>query len=155
MVKLITPKVWGEDAWRFMHVVALGFPGEPSEKDKREYEDFYESLTNVLPCVHCREGYKDIFADIPIRLDGTEELFQWTVDVHNAVNRKLGHDVMDSKWIRNVYIFREHERDLGTPSLDRESAAGTGVLLGVTATALAVTIGVWLYFRKSCAPKEG
>lgn len=110
-MKLITPKVWGEDAWRFMHVVALGFPAQPTERDRSDYEGFYRSLTRVLPCAHCRKGYADIFERFPINTDDTESLFLWTVDVHNAVNRKLGHDVMDPKWVRNVYVFRDHEKD--------------------------------------------
>lgn len=138
-----------------MHVVALGFPADPSDNDKREYTEFYESLTKVLPCVHCREGYRDIFRDIPIRLGNTEELFQWTVDVHNAVNRKLGHDVMSPTWIRNSYIFREHEKELCRVSENGGAAPGTGVLLGITGVALVATIGAWMVFRKSGAPKKG
>lgn len=108
--KVITPSVWGEDAWRFMHSVALGYPHNPYEKDKEKYRAFYESLANVLPCSKCRDGYASTMQMIPIDLTGPDELFMWTVEIHNSVNRKLGHDIMDPQWIRNVYIFREHER---------------------------------------------
>jgi hypothetical protein len=111
MSKVITPKVWGEDAWRFMHVVALGFPDKPDENTKTEYKQFYDSFQHVLPCANCRQGYATIFKSNPIRLDSREDLFIWTVEVHNAVNRKLGHDVMSPDWIRNTYVFREHEKE--------------------------------------------
>ena len=111
MGKVITPKVWGEDAWRFMHVVALGYPDKPDNNTKKEYKQFYESLQYVLPCANCRQGYVSIFKTNPIRLENREDLFIWTVEVHNAVNRKLGHDVMSPDWIRNTYVFREHEKE--------------------------------------------
>lgn len=107
--KVITPSVWGEDAWRVMHSVALGYPHNPYEKDKAKYRAFYESLANVLPCSKCRDGYFETMQMIPIDLTGPDELFMWTVKIHNSVNRKLGHDIMDPQWVRNVYIFREHE----------------------------------------------
>ena len=138
-MKLITPKVWGEDAWRFMHVVALGFPAHPTERDRREYEEFYKSLTHVLPCVHCRKGYAEIFDRIPINTDDTDSLFLWTVDVHNAVNRKLGHDVMDPKWVRNVYVFRDHEKDSGCES----GAARMGAVAVVIAAGLLAAFAVF------------
>lgn len=111
MGKVITPKVWGEDAWRFMHVVALGYPDKPDDNTKKEYTKFYDSFQYVLPCANCRQGYVSIFKTNPIRLDNREDLFIWTVEVHNAVNRKLGHDVMSPDWIRNTYVFREHEKE--------------------------------------------
>lgn len=133
-MKLITPKVWGEDAWRFMHVVALGFPADPTDQDRRDYEAFYRSLTRVLPCAHCRKGYAEIFERNPINTDDADSLFLWTVDVHNAVNRKLGHDVMDPKWVRNVYVFRDHEKDRGCdPGTARGAAVGAVVAVGIVA----------------------
>jgi hypothetical protein len=149
-MKLITPQVWGEDAWRVMHVVALGFPESPTEADRKNYTEFYEALTNVLPCTRCREGYREIYARIPIRTDDTDALFQWTVDVHNAVNRKLGHDIMDARWIRNVYVFREHEKT-GKP--ERKTAPGENsraLVAGavILAVALVVAGGAWLRLSK-------
>lgn len=137
-MKLITPKVWGEDAWRFMHVVALGFPAEPTESDRRDYEGFYKSLTRVLPCAHCRRGYAEIFERIPIRTENTDSLFRWTVDVHNAVNRKLGHDLMDPRWVRNVYVFRDHE---APPECEASPVRGAAAaVLGMLALGLFVAL---------------
>lgn len=148
-MKIITPQVWGEDAWRVMHVVALGFPASPTEDDRKNYTEFYESLTKVLPCTRCREGYAEIFRRIPIRTDDTDSLFQWTVDVHNAVNRKLGHDIMDARWIRNVYVFREHEKNGKHDKSERKTSPGENsraLVAGavILAVALVVAGGAWL-----------
>lgn len=147
-MKLITPQVWGEDAWRFMHVVALGFPEKPTDKDRADYKNFFYSLTRVLPCVRCRDGYDDIFRRIPINTESTDALFQWTVDVHNAVNRKLGHDVMDARWIRNVYVFREHEkeRECKSEGMGQTATVVAGVV--VLAVALTVAAGAWFKAQK-------
>ena len=149
-MKVITPQVWGEDAWRVMHVVALGFPVSPTDEDRENYTKFYESLTKVLPCAHCREGYAEIFRRIPIRTEDTESLFQSTVDVHNAVNRKLGHDVMEARWIRNVYVFRDHEKN-GGGSCGNSPEEGRGALVAASVilfVALVVAGGAWLRVSK-------
>lgn len=99
--KPVTPSVWGEGAWRFMHVVALGY--DPSRKD--EYKRFYEALPNVLPCRICGEDLKRVMKEKPIDLEGSKELFRWTVRIHNDVNRKLGKPPMDASYVRNQYIY--------------------------------------------------
>lgn len=150
MGKVITPRVWGEDSWRFIHVVALGFPNKPDEATKAKYKLFYESLQHVLPCATCRQGYASIISSNPIRLDSTEDLFIWTVEVHNAVNRKLGHDVMSEKWIRETYIFRDHEKD------DKSSCSQAGPLtkdnitiIVVASLCLSIVVCTIVYFAFS------
>jgi hypothetical protein len=79
---------WGSQAWHFIHVVALSYPDKPSNEDKENYKKFFDSLKYALPCPICREGYKENIKKIPIRLDSKRELFNWTVDIHNEVNKK-------------------------------------------------------------------
>lgn len=131
-----------------MHTVALGFPMQPSDEDKENYRTFYYSLTHVLPCSTCREGYARIFEEIPIDLSGTMALFIWTVNVHNAVNRKLGHPTMDPDWVRNEYVFGstkcarpeepQHDRAEGDEERNRAVKIAIVVLFALAAAAVAV-----------------
>ena len=150
MVKLITPEVWGEDAWRIMHVVALGFPKHPTETDKKNYADFYKTLTQVLPCERCRQGYQKFMEARPIDVSSMENLFQWTVDIHNDVNRKLSHDIMDPTWIRTVYVFRDHEK----PILSKNSSKLQIILSAATAFLLLGLIVVILNNNHFNSPKR-
>jgi hypothetical protein len=147
MGKVITPKVWGEDAWRFMHVVALGYPDKPDENTKTNYKLFYDSFQHVLPCANCRQGYETIFKSNPIRLHSREDLFIWTVEVHNAVNRKLGHDVMSADWIRNTYVFREHEKESDS-ILSKAKYSNSDIItfIAISSILLSVIICCILYF---------
>jgi hypothetical protein len=41
----------------------------------------------VLPCKYCANHYAEKIKANPIRLGSQTELFQWTVDIHNSVNK--------------------------------------------------------------------
>lgn len=83
----INAELWGSQAWHFIHSVAITFPANPTETDKENYLQFFKSLENVLPCPFCAEHYKENMAKIPPRFDNSKELFEWSVDMHNEVNK--------------------------------------------------------------------
>jgi len=45
----VSPKHWGREGWKFIHWVALTYPNKPTDKDKKNYLQFFESLQDVLP----------------------------------------------------------------------------------------------------------
>jgi hypothetical protein len=74
-----------------MHIVALGYPSNPTYSDKKAAKDFFESLQFLIPCPICREHYSKFLQDQAIApfLDRRQDLFRWTVDLHNNVNQSL------------------------------------------------------------------
>ena len=86
------PSVWGPIFWHTIHVTALSYPSEPTYAQKRAAKEFYESLAQLIPCPVCREHYQTHLQKMPIspHLDRREDLFRWTVDLHNEVNKMLG-----------------------------------------------------------------
>jgi hypothetical protein len=90
----ISPKVWGKEAWKFIHWVALTYPLEPTNQDKKNYLKFFESLQDVLPCPICADHFKKNMKDHPINLESNKALFNWTVDMHNIVNKQNGKNVL-------------------------------------------------------------
>lgn len=86
------PTVWGPLFWHTMHIVALGYPQSPTYAQKRAAKEFYESLAFVIPCAVCREHYEKHLQKFPIspHLDRRDDLFRWTVMLHNEVNVMLG-----------------------------------------------------------------
>lgn len=86
------PKVWGPHLWSSLHYIALGYPDSPSPVDKYNYQNFYESLHTILPCEECATHYKALVQEMKItpHLNDKYDLFKWTVNVHNAVNQRLG-----------------------------------------------------------------
>jgi len=86
------PSVWGPFFWHTIHIVALGYPKSPTYTDKKCAKEFYESLAYLLPCAVCREHYREHITKNPINtfLDSRTDLIKWTIQIHNAVNQKLG-----------------------------------------------------------------
>jgi hypothetical protein len=88
----IPPSTWGPFFWHTMHLVALGYPNTPTYAEKRAAKEFYESLIHLIPCPTCKIHYADHLKNMPITpsLDSRKDLFQWTIDIHNRVNKDLG-----------------------------------------------------------------
>jgi hypothetical protein len=83
----LSPLLWGREAWHFIHLVALTYPDKPTQEDVKEYHQFFESLGSVLPCEFCAHHYREKIKVNPPKLGSQMELFQWTVDIHNSVNK--------------------------------------------------------------------
>jgi len=88
----IPPSVWGPFFWLTMHIAALGYPNNPTYTDKLAAKQFFESLANLIPCPVCREHYKAHLTRFPLTpsIDSRKDLFKWTVDIHNEVNKLHG-----------------------------------------------------------------
>lgn len=101
---MIDKNSWGEYLWHTIHFVSLGYPNNPSSNDKKYYKDFYVNLKNVLPCQECSEHYEENLKKYNIDkfLDTREKLFEWTILIHNEVNRMLG----KSEWsVKEAYSY--------------------------------------------------
>ena len=86
----MNPVYWGPAAWHFIHALAAAYPINPAESDKEIYKAFFDVLPFVLPCPVCGKHLKENLQTIPIRLGSRQELFEWTVDLHNEVNKQKG-----------------------------------------------------------------
>jgi hypothetical protein len=88
----VPPEVWGPFFWHTMHIVALGYPQDPSYSHKKATKEFFESLQQLIPCPICKQHYTSHMAKMPIgpSLDSRKDLFRWTIDLHNEVNEMLG-----------------------------------------------------------------
>ena len=88
----IPPSTWGPFFWHTMHIVALGYPNSPTYAEKRAAKEFFESFTHLIPCPVCKLHYADHLKNNPITpsLDTKQDLFRWTVHIHNLVNKDLG-----------------------------------------------------------------
>jgi mitochondrial FAD-linked sulfhydryl oxidase len=87
-----SPESWGPHAWKFIHMVAAAYPVTPTIQDKHMYRTFFESLGKVLPCPGCQVGYARLASESLTQAVFADRmsLFKWTVEMHNAVNAKLG-----------------------------------------------------------------
>jgi len=82
------PNVWGPHGWQFLHSITLAYPDNPTDNDKQNHLQFFDSLKYILPCDKCKNHYAQTLMTYPIEnhLENKESLFRWLVDVHNRVN---------------------------------------------------------------------
>jgi ATP-dependent Zn protease len=101
------PDVWGKYLWVSIHLIALGYPMNPSSEDKNNYIAFFESLKNVIPCYKCSENYKKNLLELPLTFDNTLKdrlsLFKWTVDLHNIVNKETNKPTISYDQAEKIY----------------------------------------------------
>ena len=90
----IGPDVWGPHGWKFLHFLALAYPLEPTEDNKKHYKQFFELLQFMLPCSICANNFKrHIETDLPISdevLKNRDNFVKWSIDLHNIVNKETG-----------------------------------------------------------------
>ena len=81
-------KFWGKNLWVGLHSIAHNY--DSSKHDPESYKQFFYYLGEVLPCIHCRNSYKEFFKILPIEpyLE-SNQLHRWVYDIHNMVNQKL------------------------------------------------------------------
>ena len=56
---LIT-KIWGPSMWIALHSISFCYPINPTYEEKQNYKKFFELLGELLPCLYCKESYKQI-----------------------------------------------------------------------------------------------
>ena len=88
----LPPEVWGPIFWSTIHITALAYPDAPSYAEKKAAKEFYNSFSLLLPCPVCRTHYTEVLKAMPVDsfLDKKASLIEWTLNVHNQVNKQLG-----------------------------------------------------------------
>ena len=86
----LSPNIWGSQTWHSIHAIAMSYPENPTDEQKKQYEDFFKTLPDVLPCAICGEHLRENYKKLPIQLGSPKELFNWTVALHNLVNEQTG-----------------------------------------------------------------
>jgi hypothetical protein len=149
----IPPTTWGPFFWHTMHLVALGYPSTPTYAEKRAAKEFYESFTHLIPCPTCKLHYAENLKTMPITpsLDSRKDLFKWTVDMHNMVNKELGKpEYTESDAVAFYYRLGELGRSpVWTPQDIQSHYFELVFKYGLATIGLgAVTAGAVYYFTK-------
>ena len=74
--------IWGPPMWDILHSTAFLFDSE-----KKDMTYIFECLEELLPCIHCRNSYKEFYAEMGHHKIGSAS--KWVYDMHNKVNLKL------------------------------------------------------------------
>lgn len=97
---------WQPITWNIFHSFALNY----NEKYRNEYITFFDTFKVLLPCNVCKTHYNTQLKKENLTLEkniNKERIFEWTVDLHNLVNK------MNYKKQWNYIDARKHyEKDI-------------------------------------------
>jgi hypothetical protein len=147
---LFPPTVWGPFFWHTIHIVAIGYPKNPTYIDKKCAKEFYESLAYLIPCSVCRTHYKEHITSNPLTpfLDSRTDLIKWTVDIHNSVNKMLGKPEWTMEEVMAYYerIGNRNRSPVWTKEDMNEVDYRSFIKGFITGSAILSTIGGVFYF---------
>lgn len=136
---------WGPPTWHAIHYIALGYPSRPDDDDRATYRAFFELLGRVLPCKLCTGHYAENLKQLPLEphLESPERLFEWTVLLHNNVNRAAGKREWSVAEAREFYLHRLGAEEKG----GRVGGEWWYIVCTVLLVSLAV-VGAWVVLAK-------
>lgn len=99
----ISKDVWGNCIWFLLHNCAYYSRGD--QRCQLFFKAFMSCLRYALPCSKCRNHLMKNLEnfDIDQYCLNTEGLFQYTVDLHNLVNKQLGKPIISLEEARQIY----------------------------------------------------
>ena len=95
---------WGKNAWYFLHFSALNYNNINYKRVK--YLDFYKNFINLIPCPVCKKHFTDNLNKLEYNLENNingDKIFNWTVDLHNEVNRMNNKEIVSYEKARIMY----------------------------------------------------
>tara|TARA_Y100000590_G_C15426602_1_gene903493 strand:- start:211 stop:693 length:483 start_codon:yes stop_codon:yes gene_type:complete len=104
------PNKWGPHLWFFLHTISFNYPVTPTFKNKVDYNDFYNSLKNMIPCELCKTHYMQHLEVSPPDLSSRNALVKWTIDLHNKVNTQLNKPVYS--YSKAITLYKKYYKGL-------------------------------------------
>ena len=99
--------VWGPIFWYQLHIISITYPVYPSAVDQSNMITYLRSLSNLLPCSRCREHFTQALDEVCLQsvTSSREELFIFTVNLHNRVNKRSGKPQMSVEMAKQLYDY--------------------------------------------------
>ena len=85
--------VWGPPLWHVLHTISFNYPVKPTKEIKEYYYNYFTSLQHVLPCIYCRNNFKNNLKESKFNrkvLKNRDVLSRWVFKLHETVNKNLG-----------------------------------------------------------------
>jgi flavocytochrome c len=104
-------EIVGRRTWFFLHSLAAKYPDNPSDNDKESVRNLVAALGQHYPCKLCRKHLKQQLRELrPIAVNTRQELTVWFCELHNMVNKDIGHKQFDCN---PFHLDMEYLKDCG------------------------------------------
>ena len=95
------------DCWNVIHEFPLNLPYRMqnfNENEKKQIYDFFNKEVSKISCFECRKHYIHYIKKHPIEIcKDSVEIFNWTVELHNDVNRRNNKKIYNSDEIYTIF----------------------------------------------------
>jgi len=78
---------WASHLWIVIHAMALQI--HRVKKGRQTFDSFMNNLHTLMTCDHCEKDYLLHLKEQPLESVSDDDLFEWTVVLHNRVNARL------------------------------------------------------------------
>ncbi len=93
---------WQQSTWKIFHLISLKYIDER----KDIYNNFFNTFKFILPCEICEQHYRSQLLRTNLNLEknnNKNDLFRWTVNIHNNVNSMNNKKIMSYEEARKIY----------------------------------------------------
>ena len=93
---------WQQITWVFFHTIAINY----NDKYRNEYIIFFDTLKTIIPCKVCRNHYIQNISKEDMNIENninSDKIFNWTIDLHNIVNKMHRKKLWTHEESRNYY----------------------------------------------------
>jgi len=131
------PHVWGDVFWTYLHLLTYYYPAHPSDDVKRAAYNNIHSLRFLLPCEHCRRGFRKEILETPVEefLESRETFIEWGIEVHTSVNKRIGKPPFNTDAMFKRILAREHVAAPATPVTPTATATPATVAAAASSAA--------------------
>ncbi len=107
-MKEIDPKVFGPGTWTVTHILGLVSDEGGRKNDYRFFSLYVYRMVHALPCAKCRRHAVRYLNKHPTpTAESFASMFEWSVEFHNVVNKKLGKPILTVDQCRQIYSNTE------------------------------------------------
>jgi hypothetical protein len=105
------PDAFGPPFWFTIHNSATTYPVNPTPIIRDSMKCLLQNLPLLVPCVSCKEHFYTYLNSINLDnvVESKENLFSFTVNVHNYVNRRYKKPEMSLNDAKKLYGFNNPE----------------------------------------------
>jgi hypothetical protein len=94
--------IWGPYFWEVFHIACFDYPIHPTNQDKNNITNFIKYYQKILPCKECRTHFMELLNKYPLNPNNSN-LLEWSVFIHNQVNKRLNKPIFEYKNILKKY----------------------------------------------------
>ena len=149
------PACWGPLQWGALHQMSRGYPiANPTVEERAAFVAYVTALVHLLPCKFCSTHWVDALGTLtPDVTDSRAGVMKWCIDVHNAVNARLGKPVLTyPQALASIVEACPNNswqcKASGASNSTQQSLVITCACLGLVVLVLVVLLGLGIAKRK-------